>query len=560
LKMGAEVAAGAAAASVMERVAGAAKHAQRGAPPPRPNIVLILADDMGFSDIGCFGSDVATPHLDKLAAHGMRLRQFYNNPRCCPSRASILTGLYAHQVGMGMMTSDYKRYPYPAYAGTLSKQCVTAAEALKTAGYQTGAVGKWHLTALGADVGNENWPLQRGFDKFWGFLEGYSTYFKPQSLMQGNTPLPPVTDEDFYLTDKIAEHAVEYIEEFAGKKEPFFLYCAFNAAHWPIQAPEKLVKKYEERYKSGWDAVRAFRYNKQINEGLIDEHWPLTPRDQRVPAWEDAKDTAWEARRMAVYAAMIESLDTNVGRVVDAVERMGMTENTLIVFMSDNGGNAEEIKVVATDASGMRKGNNPKVMPGGADTFESIGIPWGNVANTPFRLYKHYAHEGGISTPLIAYWPKVIAATKKPVDALGHETDLMPTFLEVAGAQYPARNEAGALPALVGQSLMPVFEGKERERRPIFWEHEGNKAVRDGKWKLVSRFPEEWELFDMEKDRTELNDVSAQNADRVQRMKEMCDEWAADVGAQKWPMPQTEKGKRTGEMEVPEYLAPAGKS
>jgi arylsulfatase A-like enzyme len=541
----------------------------------KPNIILILADDMGFSDIGCFGSEVATPNLDKLAAHGIRIRQFYNNPRCCPSRASIMTGLYAQQAGMGMMVADHGRYPYPGYAGILHAATLTIPEALKRAGYNTAMVGKWHLAPETAE-GKQSWPLQRGFDKFWGMIQGASVYYESPHLMDGNEPLPP-PPKDKYLTDLWAERAARFVTELGQEKKPFFLYAAFNAPHWPIQAPEQDVQKYARLYASGWDALRKERHKKQIAMGLVSSKWQLTPRDPRVPAWENVDHKEWESRRMAVYAAMIDRLDQGIGRIVDAVEKAGIVENTLIVFLSDNGGNAEEIgrghgktpmdmhegplHVTKLDVDepceiGMLcAGNNPDIMPGDETTFQSIGIPWGNCANTPFRLYKHYAHEGGISTPFIACWPARLRPTKAAVDAIAHETDLMPTFLEMAGVQYPARVAAGLLPPLAGQSLMPVFVGKPRTRAPIFWEHEGNKAVRDGKWKLVSRFPEGWELFDMETDRTELHDLAAAQPELVKTMVAMWEAWAKRVGVQPWPMPETPPGDlRTGKMAVPPYL------
>jgi arylsulfatase A-like enzyme len=540
----------------------------------KPNIIVILADDMGFSDIGCFGSEVATPHLDKLAARGMRISQFYNNPRCCPSRASLLTGLYSQQAGMGMMVADYGRYPYPGYAGILSMATLTIPEALKTAGYNTAMVGKWHLAPETAE-GKRCWPLQRGFDKFWGMIQGASVYYESPHLMDGNQPLPP-PPKDQYLTDLWAEHGARFVTELAAEKKPFFLYAAFNAPHWPIQAPEEEIRKYADRYQEGWDPLREERHKRQIEMGIVSSRWTLSPRDPRVPAWKDADHKAWESRRMAVYAAMIDRLDQGIGRIVDAVERAGIRENTLIVFLSDNGGNAEEIgpgrgnspmdmhegplHVTQLDAAepceiGMEcAGNIPDVMPGDETSFQSIGIPWGNCANTPFRLYKHYAHEGGISTPFIASWPARIQPTAHPVPAVAHETDLMPTFLEMAGVEYPARVAAGPLPALVGESLIPVFDGKPRSRSPIYWEHEGNKAVRDGKWKLVSRFPEGWELFDMEADRTEQHDLAAEQPERAKAMAAMWQAWADRIGVQPWPMPQTPPGARKGTMAVPPYL------
>ena len=550
----------------------------------KPNIILILADDMGFSDIGCFGSEVSTPNLDRLAARGIRVSQFYNNPRCCPSRASIMAGLYSQQAGMGMMTADHGRYPYPQYAGELSTQTITIPEALKTSGYSTAMVGKWHLATENAD-GRHDYPLQRGFDHFWGMIAGASVYYESPHLFSGNDPLPPPPANE-YLTDLWAEHAASYVTDLAGQKNPFFLYAAFNAPHWPIQAPEDLIEKYAKRYAEGWDALREERHRKQMAMGIVSSKWALTPRDPRVPAWENAGDKAWEMRRMAVYAAMIERLDTGIGRILDSVEKAGIADNTLIVFMSDNGGNSEEIgrgrsegqpkatREGALHASGTTEsracesgmtcaGNVPGVMPGDESTFQSIGIPWGNCANTPFRLYKHYTQEGGISTPFIACWPAVIKPEPTPVNAIGHETDLMPTFLEIAGAAYPKQVAAGLIPPLVGESLVPVFRGKRRTRAPIYWEHEGNKAVRDGKWKLVSRFPEKWELYDMEADRTELHDLAAAQPERTRAMAAKWDAWAKAIGVQTWPMPETPPGESTGELRVPPYLRQyqgAGKS
>lgn len=534
--------------------ATAPKTGARAAAGSRPNMILILVDDMGFSDIGCFGSEVSTPNLDKLASRGIHMNQFYNNPRCCPSRASIMTGLYAQQAHMGMMVADYGRYPYPGYAGDLSAQTITIPEALKTVGYNTAMVGKWHLTPERPQVGKHNWPLQRGFDKFWGMIAGASVYYDSKVLIHDNEPIEQPGGAEAYLTDAWADHAASYVGELAHQKEPFFLYCAFNAPHWPIQAPEDEIQKYAKRYAGGWDALREERHRKQIAMGVVDPKWQMTPRDPRVPAWEDASDKEWEMRRMAVYAAMIDRLDQGIGRILAKVDEAGIAENTLIVFQSDNGGNSEELGRPPKEQPGMVRGNLPTVMPGSGHTFQSIGIPWGNCANTPFRLYKHYTQEGGISTPFIACWPKVIKPVKAPVNSVGHETDLMPTFLEAAGATYPAKVAAGPLPALAGESLLPVFAGKPRDRAPIYWEHEGNKAVRDGKWKLVSRFPDSWELYDMVADRTEMHDLAAAQPERAKAMAAQWDAWAKRIGVQPWPMPETPPAERTGAMLTPPYL------
>ena len=476
---------------------------------------------------------------------------------------------------MGMMVADHGRYPFPGYAGILSEQTITVPEALKIAGYNTAMVGKWHL-APETPEGQRCWPLQRGFDRFWGMISGASVYYESPHLMDGNTALPP-PPKDQYLTDLWAGHAAEFVSELAKDKKPFFLYAAFNAPHWPIQAPEEEVRKYASRYRNGWDTLREERHKKQLALGIVQEKWALTPRDPRVPAWQEASDKEWEIRRMAVYAAMVDRLDQGIGRILAAVEKAGITENTLICFMSDNGGNAEEIargrrttpgpppegpshvspEVAAAGPCqiGMAcAGNIPGIMPGDETHFQSIGIPWGNCANTPFRLYKHYSHEGGISTPFIACWPAVIKPTARPVPAVAHEVDLMPTFLEAAGAVYPGKVAAGPIPAAAGQTLLPVFTGHTRTRAPIFWEHEGNKAVRDGQWKLVSRFPDGWELFDMEADRTELHDLAAAQPARVKAMTDMWNTWAQRCGVQPWPMPQTPPNERTGAMPTPPYL------
>lgn len=493
----------------------------------QPNIVLILADDMGYSDIGCFGSEIQTPTLDRLAASGLRFSQFYNAPRCCPSRASLLTGVYSHQAGMGMMTSDHGRYPYPAYDGDLSQHCVTIAEALKAGGYTTLMSGKWHLTPLEDTSGKErldrhNWPLQRGFDRFYGIIAGAANYYDPASLVRDNTPIREEAPE-FYLTDGIAENAVAFLEEAKGKGKPFFLYAAFNAPHWPLQAPENTVAKYREQYKQGWDKTREVRHARQIAMGLLEEKWTMTPRDQRVPAWSRASFKDWEAERMAVYAAQVDRMDQGIGRIVSKLESMGELNHTLILFLSDNGGNYEEMGRMAPNAkrpifmpertkSGQPvvPGNDPAIMPGPATTFQSYGGPWGNASNTPFRMYKHFAHEGGISTPLIAHWPEVIRGNNRITRQLGHEMDILATCLEISGVSYPTSSKAGdAPPALEGRSLVPAFHGGEiADRGMLFWEHEGNCAVRDGGWKLVSAWPNTWELYDMHADRTELGSVA----------------------------------------------------
>ena len=559
--------AGTAATAGLMMPVGHAAEPKPGVPGSRPNIVMILVDDMGYSDIGPYGSEISTPHLDKLAQDGIRFSQFYNNPRCCPSRASLMTGLYSQQAGMGLMTSDYGRYPYPGYRGDLSEDSVTIAEALQAGGYRTAIAGKWHLTPPLPGFSKHNWPLQRGFEKFFGTLEGAGSYFQPYSLTRDNTPIQSV--DNFYYTDAIAENATNYIDEFSREDKPFFLYTAFTAAHWPLHAFEEDIAKYKDQYCGGWDELRRNRHARQIKSGLLDKKWGITDRDPRVPAWENASFKSWESRRMAVYAAMIERMDRGVGRILAKLDQHNIADNTLVMFMSDNGGNFEEmddpgISVPRPDwlpyvthvGKPVNRGNKPDVMPGPEDTYQSIGIPWGNCANTPFRLYKHYAHEGGISTPFIARWPKGIKRTNAVTHQLGHETDIMATCLDVAGVPYPVKAKSGeAPPVLAGTSLCPIFEDRTRtDRGPMFWEHEGNAAMRDGKWKLVSRFPDAWELHDMEADRTELHNLAELYPGRVKQMASTYAAWAKRVDVQPWPMPETPQGEKDGAMGTPPYL------
>lgn len=510
------------------------------AAPRRPNIVLILADDMGFSDIGCYGGEVETPNLDGLARRGVRFTQFYNTARCCPTRASLLTGLYAHQAGVGHMV-DTGRPEYPAYRGDLSPHCVTIAEALRAAGYRTLMCGKWHVTPVSDS--KHNWPLQRGFERFYGTIHGAGSYYDPVSLIKDNERTAPER-RDYYYTDALADQAARYIEEAAGKREPFFLYLAFTAPHWPLHALEADIARYLERYKPGWDVLRAERHRRMVELGIIEKHWPITPRDPQAPAWGEAPHKEWQIRRMAVYAAMIHSMDRAIGRVLEALRRSGSYEDTLIMFLSDNGGCAEELRPTAQglhvpkltrDGRPVRVGNLPEVMPGPEDTYQSYGVAWANLSNTPFRLYKHWVHEGGIATPFIAHWPRGIQRPGAIIHEPAHIIDIMPTCLDVAGAKYPSEREGVRVLPLEGISLLPLMRGKKVSAdRTIYWEHEGNRAVRQGRWKLVSRHPGGWELYDLQADRTEMNDVAARYPDRAQELAGLYEKWAARCGVEPW--------------------------
>ncbi len=510
-----------------------------------PNILLILADDMGYSDIGCFGSEIQTPNLDRLAAGGLRLTQMYNCARCCPTRASLLTGLYPHQAGVGHMVDNKG---VPAYQGYLNDRCVTVAEALRAAGYRTFMSGKWHVggpystrpeTWRAGEPGHPT-PVDRGFERHYGTLAGAGSFFDPHTLMRDGRFLEPEGD-DFYYTDAISDNAAAMIEEAAG--DPFFLYVAYTAPHWPLHALPEDVARYRGRYREGWDALRRQRHERMKAMGLVSGSWPITPRDAQAPAWDDVPDKDWEDARMAVYAAQVDRMDQGIGRILARLAERGLEENTLVMFLSDNGGCAEFLREDGTlgsapaatrDGRPVRSGNIRGLMPGPADTFMSYDLPWANASNTPFRRYKHWVHEGGIATPFVARWPAAI-----PPGGLAHPpchlVDIAATCLDAAGARYPEQVDGRPIIPAEGESLVPLLRGEPwRRQNAIFWEHEGNRAVRQDRWKLVSRHPGGWELYDMDEDRTELHDLSETNQDKVKELATIYDAWAARCGVVPW--------------------------
>ncbi len=554
-----------------------------------PNVILILVDDMGFSDIGCFGSEISTPNLDALAAGGVRVTQFYNGARCCPTRASLLTGLYAHQAGVGHMVRDLGT---PAYQGYLNERCVTIAEALRPAGYRTIMSGKWHCgggystdpdqTRREAGDPGQPTPLQRGFDFHFGTLAGAGSYFHPHAMflegefVDANDPRVQWGDagkphggdqgeagmrrtrvredsqpDGFYYTDAIGRYAALQIERAKEDGVPFFLHAAYTAPHWPLHALPADMARYRGRYRDGWDALRRRRHARLKELGIVADSWEITPRDETAPDWESLTPERqdWEDARMAAYAAQVEAMDRSVGRIVEALRRTRQLDDTLILFLSDNGGCAEFLREDGThgscnpttrDGRPVSIGNRVGFIPGPGDTYMSYDLPWANASNTPFRLYKHWVHEGGIATPLIAHWPNGIEKEVRGgiSHAVGHLIDLMPTALDAAGATYPTERQ-GQAPPLEGESLLPVIRGDLdwRRSRTVFWEHEGNRAVRsagDGRWKLVRKFPGDWELYDMHADRTELHDLMGHESDRGQEMATAWDEWAGRVGVQPW--------------------------
>ncbi len=524
----------------------------------RPNIIVILADDLGFSDLSSYGSEIATPHLDRLAEGGLRFTQFYNAARCVPTRASLLTGLYPHQAGVGHMVG---RSPNGLYEGDLSRNAVTTAEALKEAGYATFMAGKWHLTPWSAAPGARatNGPADRGFDRFYGTIASIRSYYNPPSLTEDGRPLP-ATSGDYHYTDAITDRAVGFITTRDRPARPYFLYVAYTAPHWPLHAREADVSRHRGRFRAGWDVLRAARHRRLAEAGLIDAAWPLPERDPQSLAWAAIRPELrdWFDERMAVYAAMIEQMDRGIGEIVRAVEARGERERTLILFLSDNGGCAEEIGPegrstgfprVTRDGRPVRLGNDPAIRPGPEDTYASYGLEWAGLSNTPFRRYKSFVHEGGIATPFIASWP----GTVKPgiSHEQGHVIDLLPTFLDVAGAGHPARDGSRDILPVEGRSLRPVFAGGTRPAAIYGWEHEGNRAIRQGDWKLVSRHGGAWELYDMRRDRLETNDLAGRMPEKVASMTRLYDEWAARTGVKPWTGEQTpigwpDSGRRYG--------------
>ena len=511
----------------------------------RPNILLIMNDDMGYSDIGCYGGEVLPPNLDRLAANGLRLTQFYNTARCCPTRASLLTGLHPHQTSVGHMMNDRD---YEGYRGDLNFKCVTIAEVLKPAGYATYMSGKWHISRhTDAQGPKHSWPRQRGFDRFFGIITGAANFWKPQTLTRENEQITvDAFPEDFFFTDAISDQAADYIREYAQADgdDPFFLYTAYTAPHWPLHAHEEDIAKYEGRFAAGWDRLREERLERMREMGILKPEWGLSERDASQVPWEEAENKDWQQKRMEVYAAQIDRMDQGIGRILEALEETGQLDNTLIMFLADNGGCAEELgdwKLPAEiappttrDGRDIQRGNDPSIMPGPETTYQSYGIPWANVSNTPFRLYKHWVHEGGIATPFIVHWPDRVTDKGAFREQPGQLTDVMATCLDVAGAEYPETYNGNDIVPLEGTSLTPIFDNEDNRKEYLIWEHEGNGAVRKGKWKLVKRYPGDWELYDIEADRSELNDLADEHVEVVAELTEIYDSWTERCLVEPW--------------------------
>jgi len=473
----------------------------------RPNVIIILTDDMGFSDLGCFGGEIDTPHLDKLAQNGLRFTEFYNTARCWPTRATLLSGIYSNGLGKGQ---------------------VTIPEILKPTGYQTGMVGKWHLGRNPAKDG----PIQRGFDDFYGTMTGAGSFFDPYTLAR-NTEFTEVDEEDYYYTDRIGVEAKRQIEAFAKSDKPFFQYVAFTAAHWPIHAPEKSIQKYIKTYEGGWEKLRNERYARMLEMGIIDKaRWPLPPLEGRVKSWDTIDHKSWRIRNMAIYAAMVDHMDQAVGTIVRALEKTKELDNTLIIYFHDNGacpehlsGNgwntANNILAKAKKAGKtIAVGDKYDIPMGGPMTYGSVGHNWANAQNTPMRRYKANVHNGGAGTPAIVHWPAGLKTKPGAISSQrGHVIDMMATCLDLAGAKYPKQFKGNETKPHESFSLVPILKGDKVDREHAYvFNHGGTHAIVKGAYKIVREGRRPWVLYNLDQDRTETNNLASKYPDRVSQM------------------------------------------
>ncbi|WP_324672765.1 arylsulfatase [Hymenobacter sp. GOD-10R] len=540
------------------------------APPKeakRPNIIVVVADDLGYSDLGCYGGEISTPNLDKLAQSGLRFNACYNTGRCCPTRASLLTGLYPHQAGIGKMTFNEGA---PGYVGSLNEHTVTIAEALRSAGYQTGMVGKWHISetierkdkaeqlkwlAHQVDFGDfaalNTYPTARGFDKYYGTIWGVVDYFDPFSLVYGNKPVKTVP-KDFYYTNALGDSAISFVDQFTKSEKPFFLYVAYTAPHWPIQALPEDIKKYENMYKDGWQALRQKRYKRLIDQKLFDQ--VTTPLPEFMfpdKDWATNPNREWDAHAMAVHAAMVDRMDQSIGQLIADLKRKKQFDNTVILFLADNGASSEDPTEFGPgfDRAGSTRDGQPvafpkqkEVLPNGELVHAGIGEVWAHSLNTPFRYYKAKQHEGGIATPLIVHWPQGVQQPGRVVREPLHVIDMMSTFLDLAKASYPSTFQGRSITPSPGKSFVSLLTSAkapaQRLHPELFWEHFGAAALRQQDWKIVrlnAQAP--WELYDLKNNRSETKDLASQQPERVKAMSQRWQQLAEAYQA--FPKPAT---------------------
>lgn len=533
-------------------VAAGTTAAGAGKQDSRPNIIVILADDLGYSDLGCYGGEIHTPNLDRLAEDGVRFTRFYNTSRSCPTRAALLTGLYQHQAGIGRMTFDDG---LPGYRGTLSRNAVTIAEVLKEAGYRTSMVGKWHVAETPLREDQRDWlnhqvfhdtysdlinyPVNRGFDTHYGIIYGVVDYFDPFSLVEGEVPIEEVP-EGYYFTQALSDRAEQEIRSYADDDKPFFMYLAYTAPHWPLHALPEDIAKYKDTYKAGWEDIRNSRYRRQIEMGLFGDQTDFLSERQFKDKWEDNPDAEWDAMAMAVHAAMVDRMDQGIGQVINALEETGQLDNTLIIFMSDNGCSNEVCQNytpgendrpdMTRDGRTMVYPKSKEVMPGPETTYASLGARWANVANTPFRFWKAKSYEGGICTPMIAHWPKGIT---KNIGGFTHETghvmDIMATCVELAKAEYPEKYKGHDIIPMEGISLMPIFRTGHRQGHDYLgFEHFNERALISSEgWKIVRPGNKTgWELYNLNSDRSEQHNLASEYPQVLEEMILKYEEWA----------------------------------
>ncbi len=496
---------------------------------PRPNILLILADDLGFSDLGCYGSSIATPNLDRLAAGGLRFTQFYNCARCCPTRAALLTGLYPHQAGVGHMLGDWSRFG-AAYSNGLNEHTATLAEMLHEAGYRNYHIGKWHVGGVGGKQDGRNHPMNRGFDRAFGTGGGGSHFSLPLYLDRETVK----AGEDFYSSDAFTEYAVKFLEEHGRehKGQPFFMHLCYTAPHFPLHAKPEDIAKYRGKFRHGWDVERERRFAKQKELGLFPANTKLSPRDPVAKAWTDIPEAdrdEWDLR-MAVHAAMVDCEDQGIGRVLAELKKIGAEQNTLVLFLSDNGASAEALNSWPNPA----RGHKPGSVVGTRESHRCLEVAWANAANTPFREHKMWIQEGGDHTPLIVHWPAGVKAKGAFTSEVGHVIDFMPTFLELAGGKYPQTFQGRELTPLPGRSFAPALQGRPLGERTLAWEHEGNRGIRIGDWKLVAEYRGAWELYNLKNDPTEVSNLASAEPAKAQELAVAWQQWADKVGVVPW--------------------------
>ncbi len=489
----------------------------------RPNIVIIIGDDIGYSDFGCYGGEIETPNIDRIAAEGVRFTQFHTESMCAPTRVALLTGQYHIR-------------------GYRNGRNVTIAEALSSAGYRSCAVGKWHNA--GEPILNRRAPLDRGFDNFFGTPQGCGSFFAPLTLSRDGKPAEDEwkENEDFYYTDAISENAARYIKQ-TPEETPLFLYTAYTAAHWPLHARPEDIEKQKGRYAMGWDELRRQRLARMKKLGVVGPDTQLSPRHPNVPAWADEKHKKWQQRRMEVYAAQITRMDEGIGRILAALEQTGRLENTLMMVLVDNGGCHVEytpsrkgpfLNKQARDGKPIRRGNVPGVMPGGEDTWQSYGYGWANASNTPLRMFKQYDHEGGIRVPLIVRGPGVVRREGRITGQVCHVMDILPTVLDAAGIEYPESHDDRPIDPPDGRSMMPILGGRKRRgHEALFWRYSHGCAVRQGRWKLVRADKKPWELYDMQADPIELVNLAGRFPARVAQLSDLWEKWHATAAEKK---------------------------